>query len=241
MKEINSILNDRKEIIFLDFEGTQESQEIIAIGAISAKLDNKNKIKSFSPLFKTYIKSKESIGKVVTNLTGITEDFLSNNGVSFEEAINKLKKFLKFNYYGKVFATYGNFDMRLLRVTSELHNMFHDELIMQILKNHWDFATFLARFMRNSKGSFLSLKDSLATFKESFIGDEHDPSYDAYNLGLLYKAFTTKQNIVHEEFKKILDMNSHLPWPIIKVIQKINISGNCTKEEYLEFIKEYLK
>ena len=38
MQEINKILNCRKEVIFLDFEGTQFSQEIFAIGAIKANL-----------------------------------------------------------------------------------------------------------------------------------------------------------------------------------------------------------
>ena len=41
MKTINELLNDSNRIIFLDFEATQFSQEIIAIGAIKAELDNK--------------------------------------------------------------------------------------------------------------------------------------------------------------------------------------------------------
>ncbi|MCI6788253.1 MAG: exonuclease domain-containing protein [Mollicutes bacterium] len=241
MKEINNVLKDRKEIIFLDLEGTQESQEIIAIGAVSAKLDNKNRIKSISPRFKVYIKSQGPVGYVVTNLTGITDELLKEQGVSFKEGIEKFKRFLKSDFSNKVFATYGNFDLRLLKVTSDLNDMMQDELILNIFKNHWDLASFFARYMRNSKGSFLSLKDSLSIFNVTFDGEEHDPSFDAYNLALLYDSFTTSPRVVQEEYKKLLDSNGHLPWPIIKVIQKINLTGSCSKEEYNEFIKEYLK
>ena len=51
MKFINKLLNDANEIIFMDFEGTQLTQEIIAIGAIKIELDNKKRIKK-TPVFR---------------------------------------------------------------------------------------------------------------------------------------------------------------------------------------------
>lgn len=48
MKLIDKLLNGSKTIVFLDFEGTQISQEIIAIGAVKVTLD-KNNIKKILP------------------------------------------------------------------------------------------------------------------------------------------------------------------------------------------------
>lgn len=41
MKILKNCLNDCKTIVFFDFEGTQHSQEIIAIGAIKVDIDAK--------------------------------------------------------------------------------------------------------------------------------------------------------------------------------------------------------
>ena len=70
MQEINKILNCRKEVIFLDFEGTQFSQEIFAIGAIKVLLDNKNRVNKKSSPFKVYVKTQNKIGSIIEKLTG---------------------------------------------------------------------------------------------------------------------------------------------------------------------------
>ena len=52
MKSINKALNNANQIVFLDFEGTQFSQEIIAIGAYKAILDNKKQVIKYDDGFK---------------------------------------------------------------------------------------------------------------------------------------------------------------------------------------------
>ena len=73
---LTSKLNDANQIVFMDFEGTQLTQEIIAIGAIKADLDNKKQIKKLYKPFKVYVISEGVVGPFVENLTGITDLYL---------------------------------------------------------------------------------------------------------------------------------------------------------------------
>lgn len=241
MQELNRILNCRKELMFLDFEGTQYSLEIIAIGAIKVTLDSKNHIKTKPKPFKVYIKSKEKIGSIVEKLTGIDEVFLKNNGIPFKEAIEKFKRYCGKNYNKYLYVTYGNFDKKLLSSTANLNDMIDDEFIKTILKNSWDISQFFSKYIKDDKGQQLSLKESLDIFHVSFNGTEHDPADDAINLMLLYEAFITKKNILFEEYKKYLNKFNRMPRPLLMCFKKLKQDGVVTIDDYDEFIKEDLK
>ena len=45
MKKFDKLLKGHKNIVFLDFEGTQFSHEMIAIGAIATTIDRNGRIK----------------------------------------------------------------------------------------------------------------------------------------------------------------------------------------------------
>ena len=241
MQEINKILNNRKEICFIDFEGTQITQEIIAIGAIKVLLDAKNQVKSKSSPFKVYVKSHGKVGKIVRNLTGIDDQLLKEQGVTFKEAIERLRKYLGRGYDKLIYSTYGNYDMRMLHVTAEINNMNDDPLVESIFRHYWDFSSTFTKYIKSAKNEQLSLKDALKVFKLSFDGEEHDPSYDAINLMRLYDAFITQKGIVLAEYKKTLDRYNKMPRPFQKVMRKLNADEKITKEEYIEFIIEELK
>ena len=70
MKILKNCLNDCKTIVFFDFEGTQHSQEIIAIGAIKVDIDAKLQVIKKYNHFKVYVKAKDSVGPIVETLTG---------------------------------------------------------------------------------------------------------------------------------------------------------------------------
>ena len=241
MQEINKILNNRKEIVFLDFEGTQITQEIIAIGAIKVTLDAKNQIKSKSNPFRVYVKARGKVGRIVKNLTGIDDQLLKEQGVTFKEAFERLRKYVGKNVDKYLYCTYGNYDMRMLHVTSEINMMNEDSLVQAILHHYWDFSATFTKYIKSARNEQLSLKDGLKVFKLSFEGEEHDPSFDAVNLMRLYDAFLTQKGTVLTEYKKTLDRYNKMPRPFQKVMRKLNTDDSITKEEYINFIIEELK
>lgn len=235
MKELNRILNDAKTIVFIDFEGTQFSQEIIAIGAIKVTLDSKNYVKTSFPPFKCFIKARAKVGGIIEDLTGINDQMLQKEGLSFIDGIQKLEKYVGSTTSIKFF-TYGSFDMKLLHETSSQNNLIKNFFIDKIYKNHIDFASFMSRYIRSIHNEQLSLQDALKTFNITPKGNAHDPVYDAINLMLLYDGFTKERNIVKKEYENVLLMNPKLPAPLLKAFRKIMNNEIVTKKDIENYI-----
>ena len=237
VKEITKALNSAKTVIFLDFEGTQFTQEIIAIGAVKVQLDNKNQIKKIFPGFKVFVKSHGEVGSVVTKLTGITDVQLQKDGINFLSAMKSFKNYVGTHFNIK-FITYGNFDMRLLHQTSVIAGLAEDSFIKSIYKNYIDFSTLMGRYIKNKKGSQLSLHDALTIFNITPQGDAHDPEFDAYNLMLLYKGILKNKSIVCKEYTKVLLNNRVYPAPISKLIRHLKTKGVVTMADFKKYIEE---
>ena len=74
-KKLLTVLKGHKVLVFMDYEGTQFSHEMIAIGAILVVIDQKTgRIKKKKAPFKTYVKAHNRIGSYVERLTGINEN-----------------------------------------------------------------------------------------------------------------------------------------------------------------------
>ncbi len=241
MKSINKALNDANQIVFLDFEGTQFSQEIIAIGAYKAILDNKKQVIKYDDGFKIYVYTDTKIDGLITNLTGITQNQLTNEGVSFVDAIAKFKKYVGNNLNFTSFMTYGNFDMRLLYNTASIYKIEEDEFIQTILHKNIDFSHILSTYVRSDKNEQLSLINALRLYKITPEGDIHNPQSDAKNLMLLYKAFLSNKAINKEQYLKVLMHNPHVQNPIHKALRKIVTDKVCTYDDLLGFIEEEFK
>lgn len=241
MKELERLLNYKKNVVFLDFEGTQFSQEIFAIGAVKATLDNKYNIKEHSTPFKGIIIPTSEIGSKIEEITGFDEVFVKNNGKNFYDVINSFKKYCGPNYDQLVFITYGNFDKRLLRNTQVLYKLEKDGFMNAMLKNLLDISSFFSRFLKDENNQQYSLKESLEIFNVTFEGREHDPSADAYNLMLLYGAFLKHKKVVMENYKRVLDRKSSLPRPILMTLKQLNEKGSVTIDDYINYIYEDLK
>ncbi len=241
MKVINKALKDSNQIIFMDFEGTQLTQEIIAIGAIKISLDNKKFIKKVHKPFKIFIKANGVVGPIVQHLTGITDNYLFEHGEDFKIALNKFKQYCGNSFTQTSFMTYGTFDMRLLHQTASMNKLENDSFINTIYKKNIDFSNLFSKFCRSEKNEMLSLNDALKKFKVTPQGDAHDPQSDAINLSLLYNAFLTEKNILKEEYLKVISNNPKLPLPIVKVVKKLIIEGNVSEADFLTYIDEDLK
>ncbi len=237
MKEINRLLNSSKTIVFLDYEGTQFTQEIIAIGAIKVILDNKNQIKKVYPGFKQYVKAHGEVGPVVSKLTGITDIELQDKGINFLYANKYFKQYVGVHTNIK-YITYGNFDMRLLHQTSTIAGINEDPFIKSIYKNYIDFSSLLGRYVKSKKGTQLSLHDALELFNVTPQGEPHDPMFDALNLMLLYKAVLNNRALITKEYTKLL-LNYHVyPAPISKILKDLKTKGTTSMEDFIKYIGE---
>lgn len=237
MKEIDRALNGAKVVDFLDYEGTQFTQEIIAIGAIKCLLDNKNHIKKVYPGFKKYVKAHGQVGQVVTKLTGITSQKLEEEGLNFLYANKYFQKYVG-NHANIKYITYGNFDMRLLHQTALIAGIGDTPFVKSIFKNYIDFSAILGHFVKSKKGTQLSLLDTLKLFNVTPDGEPHDPLFDSMNLMKLYKEFLNNRALVIKEYTKVLLNNHVYPAPISKVIKDLKTKGTATKEDFIKYIGE---
>lgn len=241
MKKIDRLLKGRNCIAFVDFEGTQFSHEMIAIGAVLCTLDRKSQIKAYKEPFKMYVRAKNKIGNYVTDLTQITEEMLRKEGKSFYDALLAFKKYLGTKWKKCLFVTYGNHDLRILNQSIAYNFQFPKDFCQQFQHNYADFAAFISEFIRDEKGNPLSLIHNCELFGVELMQPAHDPRSDAVNLARLYDAFVKNGEIVKDQFKKAVLHTNHLPEPINRVITKLNNGESVSSEEYDSFVKEYLK
>ncbi len=240
MKKFERLLKGHKSLVFLDFEGTQFSHEMIAIGATHVVIDRHGFIKKHKKPFRIYVKAHNRVGKIVTDLTGITEDLLKQKGVSFFTAMSELRKYVGLSFKKSSFITFGNHDMKILSSSISYSFDFPKEIVQCIQQNYIDFSAFIGEFMRDDKGNPLSLIKYCDAFGVPQAGPAHDPAVDAENLAWLYDATMRKSDILIEEYKKVLKSFNHFPAPVSNVIKKLANDENVTSEEFEKEIKDYI-
>ena len=240
MKKFERLLKGHKSLVFLDFEGTQFSHEMIAIGATHVVIDRHGYIKKHKKPFKVYVKAHNRVGKIVTDLTGITDDMLKQKGVSFFTAMSELKKYCGLAFRKSSFITFGNHDMKILSSSISYSFDFPKETVQCIQQNYIDFSAFIGEFMRDDKGNPLSLIRYCDAFGVPQAGPAHDPAVDAENLAWLYDATMRKSDILIEEYKKVLKSFNHFPAPVSSVIKKLANNEDVTSDEFEKEIKDYI-
>ena len=240
MKKFNRLAKDHKYLCFLDFEGTQFTHEMIAIGAILAVLDKNGFIKRMKKPFKIFVKPKNKIGKYVEDLTGINDQILKEKGVTFFTAMTELKKYCGLVFKRTSFVTFGSHDMRILNQSISYSFDYPKEITTIIHKNFIDFQAFINEFVLDEHGSSYSLVNYCELFGVPEAGPAHDPEFDAVNLANLYNAVMSKKDIIAEEYKKVLAKGNHMPAPIASVISRLAKGEDVTSEDFDEEIKKYL-
>ncbi len=162
----------------MDLEGTHFTHEMIAIGAIKVDIRKDGSVKKIHKGMYTLVKAKNRIGKVVTDLTGITETNLRENGVSFRVAIEQLKKYMGRDFSKCLLVTFGNHDFRIM-AQSLAHNLdVKKEDVEIIIKHQFDFADFANNYVKDDKNNNLSLANMLKVFKIDFEGTQHNALAD---------------------------------------------------------------
>lgn len=206
MRLLKEEIGEPRELVFLDLEGTQLSHETIAIGACKyfcgpdlLPLPGK-KIQ----VFKRLIKPQNPVGGVVTILTGITDDRLKTEGITFHKALVELMTFTKCTGK-KVYITFGNQDLNMLyqskvRANDQLCQDFYDH----IKRNWFDMQAFVSRFVHDERHMTFSQPKLLEIYEAKNLQHAHDPLYDAENLMNLFIQVIKRPDITLREFKKNL-------------------------------------
>jgi inhibitor of KinA sporulation pathway (predicted exonuclease) len=241
IKKLSQHIHHFRHLVFLDFEGTQHSHEMIAFGAVKVDIADDFKVKKTYKGIHRYVLSKEPIGSYVTKLTQITPSMLEEHGVSYKQALVSLKNYVGNKLHETTFIVFGNHDLRILN-QSLVYSKDADESFVKIItKNSFDFSRFISEFLKDDKGNPLSLVNNLIAFNHTFKGTQHHPLDDAKNLLALYKLALEKTDIVFDRYSLVLKQNHHLPPPIRVVLQKLMNNEFVNQHTFMTAIKDYLK
>ena len=237
MNLLKRFTKGKRYAIFLDFEGTQFSHEIIAIGAIKCRLDENGFIEFDKELseYKSYVKPIGPIGKIVKELTHIDEATLKENGKTLEEMFSSFEKFISVPFDECIFFVFGSNDAKMISDSIMYSRPSNYYIGNNIIKNIMDFLMFISQFVKDEKGNNYSLTSYLTLFGGELHGIPHDPLNDAYDLMNLYHLFCTKEEIRIKEYIKVLSKQKTFPAPIKNIINKL-INEECVS--YLDFINE---
>ncbi len=243
MKRLRNLLKSHKAICFFDLEGSQYSHECIAIGAVLATFNKAGELTKIKEPFKIYVKAKNKIGKYVEQLTGISDDLLEKEGVSFAVAIEKL-----FNYLGKyekntLFISYGNHDMTILGQTIAYNLDAPLAKCTIIQKNYLDFQAIFNEYVKDDNNNVLSLIHACEMFEVEIEEGitPHDPASDALLLARLYNAFLTRKDIAFDRYVKVLNSLNNLPTPIESVVKDLSEGNTVDQAKYYSYIEEAIK
>ena len=221
MKKLKNIILHRRQLIFLDFEGTQQSHELIAFGAVKVDLHDDLTIKKSYKGLHRLVRPKKEIGRYVSKLTNITEVDVFDKGIPFFKALLSLRNYAGKKFKDTVFVIFGNHDLRILN-QSLVHSPDGDaEIVKTITKNALDFSQFLSEFIKDSHGNPLSLVNNLNLFNVSFNGKAHHPLDDAKNLLMLYQKVLAHPEIMLKQYQQVLSSLKHLPVPLKNIVKKI--------------------
>lgn len=240
MRQINKIVKSYKHLVFLDFEGTQYSHEIIAIGATVASIKSNGHIKKYYASFKRYVKPKNPIGNFVTKLTGITEDKLKSDGIRFSVMLEDFKKYLGRKFKSSLFVTFGNYDYKMFVQTCSYNLDTPKKIAEQIKMNMFDFLEFISAFVRDDNHNPYSLANYCKLYGLTFEGKMHDPEADAINLGKLYEAFIENKPFLVNEYEKFLCTTNNLPAPVKEILTKLKNKEDVTYDMYHSFVEKYI-
>jgi inhibitor of KinA sporulation pathway (predicted exonuclease) len=217
MKLLKSILEDCRHLLFIDLEGTQFSHEVIAIGAVLVDCDENYKPIGKEETFKCFVKASTDVGTVISAMTGITDDLLDKEGISFEEAMTKLNAFLGDRSNNTKVLTYGDQDCHMLSCSyriAEEKTPFLKSFVNYLLRNNVDVGTFFSRYIRGKKNELVSLTHMREFFNIPPSGEAHDPLVDAVDLYHVFQAFTSDKKLIKEAYKKLLKNSNIVPQPI---------------------------
>lgn len=238
MKILNKAIKNADCLVFMDLEATALSHELIEIGAYRVLLHDDGTPKKIHPPFKRYVKAKSPIGKIVVDMTGITEETLKRNAIPFEKAMEDFRDYVGNYWKSARFLTFGPHDMVILHSTMAINRDANPEFVRHISGRYLDFQGFLSQYIQDRNGNPLSLSNYLKTFELSFEGQEHDACADAYNLYRLYESLFKRKDVLIKQYEMTLSHNHKLPTPLKEAFRRLNEGEDLTVEKWRKAIGE---
>ena len=242
MKALQKLTKGKKYGIFLDFEGTQFSHEIIAIGAVKCKLTPNGHIiqqKNY-PTYKAYVKCLGQIGRIVTQLTSITEDILKQ-GITLEQMFDDFSAFLSVDPKECVFFVFGSNDHKMIVDSISYSKPCNALFGYSVCKNMVDYLAFISQYCKDDNGNTYSLTSYLKLFGGTPFGVSHDPLNDALDLMNLYRQVYISKEKLKEEYIKVLSQQRNFPEPVKEIISTLISGKNVTPKEFERKIKKFLE
>lgn len=233
-------LRDSKSLVFVDLEGTQISHEAIEIGAWKVYLKEDLTIKKIFRPFKTYIKPKSKVGPVVKEMTGITDQFLEEEGVSFRLAQQGFRKYVGRDWYRSLFIAYGSQDIVMLKNSADANADSFKEDVRFMSHHYLDFASFLASFVKDDKGNVLSLTHACEMLKAPMVGKNHDALSDARNLVSLYSAFLEQKALIEERYLMLLSKGGIASPSLRRAAAALSNGKDVSAQDFRQWVKEEL-
>ena len=238
MKALKKIINSHRYICFIDFEGTERTQEIIAIGAVLISLNRDYTIKKMKDPFHIYVKATSRVGNYVSNLTGITDELLKEKGHYFKEAMHELKKYCGLAFKKSLFVSYSSSDIRFLNQTISRNLDWPVDICHQIQKNYFDFALMFDNYVLDDNGNRLSLARACDLFSVEMATPLHNPANDALDLAYLYNAFLMKKELVAEQYERVILRYGKMPAPLVQLMLMIRDGKKVSIDDLRDIIKK---
>ena len=241
MKALLQAIKNHKTLVFFDLEATQFSHEMTEIAAIKATLKDDGSIKkAFKPLH-YYVKPKGHVGARVSEMTGLTDQFLEKEGVPFRVVQKGLQKYVGRDYKKALYICYGNQDGEIFE-HSAANNMDSSMEEALFVKHHcFDFMRFLSRFVTGDDGNPINLTKAMDVFELQLKGKAHTATSDTYSLMALYDALFTKKEILAKEYGKTIARGRNLPEPFRILMNKLRNGETIDMTTFDKIVLESLK
>jgi hypothetical protein len=245
MKLLKSVLENCKHLLFIDFEGTQFTHEIIAIGAVLVDCDEEYHVIGKEKTFKCLVKANSNVGDVVESMTGINDDILEKEGLSFSEAMHRLNKFIGFRGKNLKVLTYGNQDAHMLKCSYNLsddESTFMKSFVSYITRNTVDIGVFFSRYLKGGKkNEMVSLTHMREFFSLPPSGEAHDPLVDALDLYHIYISFVSNKEVLKESYKNLVKKSGLIPQPIKSLVVRLIDGKEVTPEDLDKVLDIYFE
>lgn len=180
-----------KQFIFFDFEMlcsdkgmAFEHMEAIRLGAVKYDLETES-ISYFDRFIRP--ENREPLSDFCKSLTQIEDSNLvdaSDFKVVFDDFLVWVGGVKKSRYF-----SWSPSDLSRLKIDAEKHEL-PFRTIDKIKKRYIDFQAIFNK--RVAKGN-ISVEDALTLYGMEFIGEKHNPMYDAYNTLRIYLSFLNKR------------------------------------------------
>jgi inhibitor of KinA sporulation pathway (predicted exonuclease) len=244
MKQLLKRIKLAKYLIFVDFEGTQTSHEMIAYGACRYTINPDGTLKGEPKTIEGYVLAHNPIGEVVTDLTGITEDTLAKKGIPFAKAMARLYSLAYpegITTDQVCFLTFGSHDCRIINQSAMYNPPLKGNSFDWFFQHYLDFQAFFSQLVRDANHNPLSLTHGIEYFHKKPKQGAHDALVDAENLATLYSCIFAEKRILLDGYIRFLQNETNrLPAPLALALRKLLKHENVTSEEFYDEVEKYL-